>query len=60
MNVIILAGGLGVLGLIIGYLVATMVIKGGKKRLLEESNQKADLAYRKPGSRPSASWMKLK
>jgi ribonuclease Y len=44
MNVMILAGGLGVLGLVIGYLVATMVIKGGKKRLLEESNQKADLA----------------
>ncbi|MBP6680163.1 MAG: ribonuclease Y [Saprospiraceae bacterium] len=44
MNVFILAGGLGVLGLIIGYLVATLVIKGGKKRLLEESNQKADLA----------------
>ncbi len=44
MNVFILAGGLGVLGLIIGYLVATLVIKGGKKRLLEDSNQKADLA----------------
>lgn len=44
MNLMILAGGLGVLGLVIGYLVATMVIKGGKKRLLEESNQKADLA----------------
>lgn len=44
MNVFLLAGGLGVLGLIIGYLVATLVIKGGKKRLLEESNQKADLA----------------
>jgi len=44
MNVMILAVGLGVLGLAIGYLIATMVIKGGKKRLLEESNQKADLA----------------
>jgi ribonucrease Y len=44
MNAFILAGGLGVLGLILGYLVATLVIKGGKKRLLEESNQKADLA----------------
>ncbi len=32
------------MGLIIGYLIATLVIKGGKKRLLEESNQKADLA----------------
>ena len=31
------------MGLIIGYLIATLVIKGGKKRLLEESNQKADL-----------------
>ena len=44
MNEIILAGGLGVVGLILGYLLATLVIKGGKKRLLEESNQKADLA----------------
>jgi ribonuclease Y len=44
MNEIILAAGLGVVGLVIGYLVATMVIRGGKKRLLEESNQKADLA----------------
>jgi ribonuclease Y len=44
MNVMILAVGLGVLGLAIGYLIATMVIKGGKKRLLDESNQKADLA----------------
>jgi ribonuclease Y len=44
MNEIILAGGLGVVGLIIGYLIATLVIKGGKKRLLEDSNQKADLA----------------
>lgn len=44
MNVMILAAGLGVLGLAIGYLVATFVISGGKKRLLEESNQKADLA----------------
>ena len=44
MNEMILAGGLGVVGLIIGYLIATLVIKGGKKRLLEESNQKADLA----------------
>ncbi len=44
MNVMILAAGLGVLGLAIGYLVATFVINGGKKRLLEESNQKADLA----------------
>ncbi len=44
MNTMILAGGLGVLGLVIGYLVATMVVKGGKKRLLEQSNQKADLA----------------
>ena len=32
------------MGLILGYLLATLVIKGGKKRLLEESNQKADLA----------------
>lgn len=44
MNEMILAGGLGILGLVIGYLIATMVIKGGKKRLIEESNQKADLA----------------
>ncbi len=44
MNEVILAAGLGVLGLVIGYLVATFVISGGKKRILEESNQKADLA----------------
>ncbi len=44
MNEMILAGGLGVAGLIIGYILATFLIKGGKKRLLEESNQKADLA----------------
>ena len=44
MNEMLLAVGLGVAGLIVGYLVATLVIKGGKKRLLEESNQKADLA----------------
>ncbi len=44
MNEILLAVGLGVVGLILGYLLATLVIKGGKKRLLEESNQKADLA----------------
>ncbi len=43
-EMILLAGGLGVFGLILGYVVATFVIKGGKKRLLEESNQKADLA----------------
>ncbi len=46
MNEFILAGGLGVLGLVLGYLLATMAIKGGKKRLLEESNQKADLAVK--------------
>ncbi len=44
MNEMILAGGLGVAGLILGYILATFLIKGGKKRLLEESNQKADLA----------------
>lgn len=44
MNEVILAAGLGVLGLVIGYLVASFVIGGGKKRILEESNQKADLA----------------
>src|SRR5688500_3638248 len=43
-EMIILAGGLGVLGLIIGFIVANLLIKGGKKRILEESNQKADLA----------------
>ncbi len=41
---ILIAAGLGVLGIVIGYVVATMFIKGGKKRLLEDSNQKADLA----------------
>src|SRR5688572_3733022 len=41
---ILMAAGLGVLGLIIGYVIAVFVIKGGKKRLLEESNRKADLA----------------
>ena len=44
MNPMLIAAGLGVAGLVLGYLVATMVIRGGKKRLLEESNQKADLA----------------
>ncbi len=46
MNEFIIAGGLGVLGIVIGYLLATLVIKGGKKRLLEDSNQKADLAVK--------------
>ena len=41
---ILMAAGLGILGLIIGYVIATFVVRGGKKRLLEESNQKADLA----------------
>jgi ribonuclease Y len=41
---ILMAAGLGILGLIIGYVIATFIIGGGKKRLLEESNQKADLA----------------
>src|SRR5688572_30575871 len=44
MNEMILAIGLGVAGLIIGYVIATFLISGGKKRLLEESNTKADLA----------------
>ncbi|MEO5906793.1 MAG: ribonuclease Y, partial [Saprospiraceae bacterium] len=44
MNDMIIAAGLGVLGLILGYVVATFLVKGGKKRLLEDSNQKADLA----------------
>lgn len=44
MDPIIMAVAGVVLGLIIGYLVATFLISGGKKRLLEESNQKADLA----------------
>jgi ribonuclease Y len=44
MNEMIIAAALGVLGLVIGYLLASFVIRGGKKRLLEESNQKADLA----------------
>ena len=46
MNEFILAGGLGVLGIVIGYFIANLAIKGGKKRLLEESNQKADLAVK--------------
>ncbi len=46
MNEIILAAGVGVLGLVIGYFMATLLIKGGKKRLLEDSNQKADLAVK--------------
>lgn len=44
MNEILLAAGVGILGLVLGYFLANMLIKGGKKRLLEESNQKADLA----------------
>lgn len=43
MNSIIIAAGLGILGLIIGYFLSTIIIKGGKKRLLEESNRNADL-----------------
>lgn len=39
-----IAGASVVAGLVIGYLIATFLIKGGKKRILEESNQKADLA----------------
>ena len=44
MSEMILAAGLGVVGLVIGFLLATFLIRGGKKRILEESNQKADLA----------------
>ncbi|MEP6792886.1 MAG: ribonuclease Y [Saprospiraceae bacterium] len=44
MNTILLAGGLAVVGLVIGYLLTTLFVKGGKKRLLEESNKQADLA----------------
>ncbi|HZV68763.1 MAG TPA: ribonuclease Y [Saprospiraceae bacterium] len=44
MNTMLLAGGLAVVGLVIGYLLATLFVKGGKKRLLEESNKQADLA----------------
>lgn len=44
MDPIILSAGLGVAGLLIGYVIAVLVIRGGKKRILEESNQKADLA----------------
>lgn len=46
MNEFILAGGIGVVGLVIGYLLSNLVIRGGRKRLLEESNQKADLAVK--------------
>ncbi len=44
MNTMLLAGGLAVVGLVIGYFLATFFVKGGKKRLLEESNKQADLA----------------
>lgn len=44
MDPIILCAILGIAGLIAGYIIATFLIKGGKKRLIEESNQKADLA----------------
>ena len=43
-DTILIPAALGVAGLIIGYLIATLLIRGGKKRLLEDSNQKADLA----------------
>lgn len=43
-EIIMIAGASVVAGLVIGYLIATFLIKGGKKRILEESNQKADLA----------------
>lgn len=44
MNPIILPAAIGVAGLLLGYILATFIIRGGKKRLIEESNQKADLA----------------
>lgn len=44
MNTILIAAGLGVAGLVLGYLLANLFVKGGKKRLLEESNKQADLA----------------
>ncbi len=31
MNTMILSGGLALLGLVIGYLIATLFVKGGKK-----------------------------
>ena len=46
MNEFILAGGIGVVGLVTGYLLSNLVIRGGRKRLLEESNQKADLVVK--------------
>ena len=44
MNENIIMIGLGVAGLLIGFVLATFLVRGGKKRILEESNQKADLA----------------
>lgn len=43
-EIILIAVGVGILGLILGYIAATYLIKGGKKHLLEESNRKADLS----------------
>lgn len=42
-EMILMAAGVGVLGLILGFVLSNFIIKGGKKRILEESNQKADL-----------------
>ncbi len=44
MDPLILSVALGVGGLVIGFVLATFVVRGGRKRILEESNQKADLA----------------
>lgn len=41
----IVVGVVGMLaGLAVGYVLASFLIRGGRKRILEESNQKADLA----------------
>lgn len=42
-EMILMAAGVGILGLILGFVLSNFIIKGGKKRILEESNQKADL-----------------
>jgi ribonuclease Y len=44
MDPIILYIAIGVIALIMGFTISQFIIKGGKKRLIEESNQKADLA----------------
>jgi ribonuclease Y len=43
MNPTLIAAGLGIAGLLVGFLVATLIIRGKRKREVEESNRQSDL-----------------